>query len=168
MSRSYAGIGSRQTPPELLRQMGALAFALDLKGYTLRSGGADGADSAFEEETLLQCPEIFLPWRGFNGRKNGIVLSGKVEAQAALIAKEFHPAWDRLSQGAKKLHTRNVYQILGQDLRSPAAFVICWTKDGKATGGTGQAIRIADANHVSVFNLKREGDLDALLAMVRG
>lgn len=146
--------------------MGALAFALDLKGYTLRSGGADGADTAFEKEVLLESPEIFLPWRGFNGRKNGIVLSGKVERQALQIAREFHPAWERLSHGAMRLHSRNVCQILGQDLRSPAAFVICWTKDGKATGGTGQAIRIADANHVPVFNLKREGDLDALFAMV--
>ena len=32
-------------------------------------------------------------------------------------------------------------------------FVICWTKNGKGTGGTGQAIRIAKGFGIPVFDL---------------
>lgn len=46
-------------------------------------------------------------------------------------------------------------------LDDPAAFVLCWTPDGSLdgtgsdTGGTGQALRIAAAYDVPVFNLQR-------------
>lgn len=50
--------------------------------------------------------------------------------------------------------SRNVYQVLGPNLDDPVEFIICWTKDGKASGGTGQAIRIANDYGVPVFNLK--------------
>lgn len=63
--RAYAGIGSRRTPPEVLGRMRRVAERLDARGYTLRSGGADGADSAFADGATDK--EIFLPWRGFNG-----------------------------------------------------------------------------------------------------
>ena len=44
----YAGIGSRETPQEFLEFFVKLARFLYSKGYTLRSGGADGSDKAFE------------------------------------------------------------------------------------------------------------------------
>ena len=44
----YAGIGSRRTPPELLDEMEVLGRQLAIADYVLRSGGAKGADSAFE------------------------------------------------------------------------------------------------------------------------
>ena len=47
--RSYAGIGSRKTPPHVLAAMTQIAEALAERGYILRSGGAGGADSAFEK-----------------------------------------------------------------------------------------------------------------------
>ena len=48
MSFTYAGIGSRSTPPEVQAVMRTLANNLEYTGFTLRSGGAKGADSAFE------------------------------------------------------------------------------------------------------------------------
>lgn len=48
-SRSYTGIGSRSTPPEVLERLRDLAAALAREGYELRSGAADGADMACEE-----------------------------------------------------------------------------------------------------------------------
>jgi predicted Rossmann fold nucleotide-binding protein DprA/Smf involved in DNA uptake len=44
----YAGIGARSTPPQILSVMTRLASKLEGMGYTLRSGGAAGADTAFE------------------------------------------------------------------------------------------------------------------------
>ena len=43
----YTGMGSRRTPPNILAMMTHLARAFAHHGYTLRSGGAQGADSAF-------------------------------------------------------------------------------------------------------------------------
>jgi hypothetical protein len=51
-----------------------------------------------------------------------------------------------------------MHQILGDDLKTPVDFVLCWTPDGAetstsySTGGTGQAIRLAIANSIPVFN----------------
>lgn len=45
---TYAGIGSRETPMEVLELMTKASAWLGAKGYTLQSGGAIGADMAFE------------------------------------------------------------------------------------------------------------------------
>lgn len=44
----YTGIGSRETPEDIQSWMKAFAIRMQKHGYTLRSGGAGGADSAFE------------------------------------------------------------------------------------------------------------------------
>lgn len=87
------------------------------------------------------------------------------------IAKQFHPAWFRCNDYAKKLHGRNSFQILGLSLKEPSNFVICWTPDGCIdqetrtfrTGGTGTAISIASSYNVPVFNLKRKNHLNLIL-----
>jgi SpoU rRNA methylase family enzyme len=43
--------------------------------------------------------------------------------------------------------------MLGENMDRPTDLVICWTKDGAATGGTGQAIRMANHYGVPVLNL---------------
>ena len=48
VNNTYAGIGSRETPKEILKEMTKIGQELESKGYTLRSGGAIGADKAFE------------------------------------------------------------------------------------------------------------------------
>lgn len=50
-SMTYAGIGSRETPMEVLELMTKASTWLGTKGYTLQSGGAIGADMAFEGKT---------------------------------------------------------------------------------------------------------------------
>ena len=62
----YAGIGSRKTPPTIRSLMTKCANQLHNEGFTLRSGGAQGADTAFELGAQLR-KEIYLPWRRFNG-----------------------------------------------------------------------------------------------------
>jgi len=47
------------------------------------------------------------------------------------------------SDYAKKLHGRNVKQVLGDDLKTPSDFLLCWTKEGKDVGGTRTAIVLA-------------------------
>ena len=148
---AYAGIGSRETPEDIQNLFSRVASYLSGKGLVLRSGGAPGADQAFERgcDSQLGEKEIFLPWKGFEGSTSALVVK---EGPAFEIAKEYHPSWDRLSRGAQLLQARNSHQVLGATLKQPASFVLCWTKGGKGSGGTGQALRIATAFDIPIFD----------------
>lgn len=149
--RYYAGIGSRETPPDILEFMEHAASRLSRRGYRLRSGAAHGADTAFARGAGPSAV-IYLPWAGFNGRKTGIVCGNTLWMRS--VAEDHHPAWDRCHRTAKALHTRNVAQVLGHDQSvPPSEFVACWTREGSGRGGTGQAIRIARSFGIPVFDL---------------
>jgi len=156
---AYAGIGSRETPGDTLGLMRVIAKMLDENGYTLRSGGALGADRAFEEGAVgRNAPELYLPWDGYNGKRNRTKITQDALEKAEEIAARYHPAWHNCSQGARKMHTRNVLIVLGPDLTSWSKFVVCWTPKGKAGGGTGEAIRVAQAADIPVFDLYHVSD----------
>jgi hypothetical protein len=150
----YCGIGSRQTPKDILHWMYRIALRLSKTGYVLRSGGADGADSAFEMGAERK--EIYLPWKGFNSNKSPLYTPS---VEAHLMAEQFHPAWNKCSQGAKKLHARNCHQVLGRDLRTPSKFLVCYHND---SGGTLQTVRIARNKLVLVYNLRDQWDVERL------
>ena len=157
MLRFYSGIGARATPPEMLSLMTRAAFALLKRGYVLRSGHAIGADSAFERGAGRDA-QIFLPvpgWRGSASEFHPETLGAELWGRARAIAAAHHPAFAGLSAFVQALHTRNAFQVLGCSLDSPAEFVLCWTADGEASGGTGQALRIAATYGVPVYNLQR-------------
>lgn len=165
---AYAGIGSRETPPDILTMMTRLARKLGGLGWVLRSGGAPGADEAFESGAVDALErEIYLPWPGFNNPGGTTRVAYVTPAPAAFeLAARFHPGWAGLGRGARALLARNGHQVLGKDLKSPSAFILCWTPDGAfwgtsmRTGGTGQAIRIANFKKIPVFNLKRQDHYD--------
>jgi hypothetical protein len=155
----YTGIGTRNVSNDLIDFISWVGISLAKANYILRSGAADGCDKAFELGCDLQAgsKEIFIPWRKFSEDDSHISLEDldNVE-QAETIAEQFHPSWQWLKFGAKKLHTRNVYQVLGEDLQTPSKFVVCYTTDGEASGGTGQAMRIAEAYDIPIYNLYHE------------
>lgn len=148
MYKIYTGIGSRKTPTELEQTILSIAANLDRIGYTLRSGGADGADSFFEKHTSRK--EIYLPWKNFNSNDS---LLYNISNKSMVMAEKYHPSWDKLSDASRKLMARNCYQVLGENLDKPSQFIVCYTKDGKASGGTGQALRIAEDFNIPIFNL---------------
>ena len=167
----YAGIGSRETSPAIQQIMQTIAAELGARGWLLRSGHAEGADIAFELGAADHAKEIYLPWPGFNGGRAGVggaIIPALLSSynQAMVYAQHFHPAWEKCSQGARALHTRNVYQILGQNLDTPVKCVVCWTKDGKSSGGTGQALRLAEYLEIPIFNLHDPSQLDKLATYV--
>lgn len=151
----YAGIGSRRTPTDILDLMATIAAKMAGLDRTLRSGGAIGADMAFERgcDSVGGPKEIFYAKDAAN------------DSIAHDIASQYHQAWHYLTPYVKNLMARNVYQILGRYLKTPVRSVICWTPDSadgtiiptsKETGGTGQAIRVAAANNIPVYNLFNE------------
>ena len=158
MSKCYTGIGSRQTPPEILSIMTRFALKMSRLGWILRSGGAVGADTAFEK----------------GATRKDITIASDATPEAMKIAAKYHPMWSACSRYAQKLHGRNAFQVLGRDLKSPSSFLICWTIDGcisnkdrkRETGGTGTAISIADAHGVKIFNLQRQDHLARILKFI--
>jgi hypothetical protein len=180
MKKYYSGVGSRSTPDEIMTLMGDIAMKLSENGYILRSGAADGADSAFEKGvTNPSKKEVYIAWNGFSNRtdsEEGVYcLKGDIILQAEQIAKTLHPAWDViradgkpvLTKGAKALHTRNVFQVLGNDLNTPSNFLICWAEtDSKNVpkGGTRTAWMLARNHNIPCFNLNIQKDLDRLQA----
>lgn len=168
MGRAYAGIGSRRTPPAALELARSAARALAAAGWTLRSGNAAGADRAFAAGAGAAA-EIYLPWPGFGPPAHpGARVTGAPSAQAAVLSCRHHRGWAHLSAAGQALHARNAHQVLGAGLEDPAGMVICWTPDGsldgasRASGGTGQALRIAAAAGIPVLNLAVAGHAQAV------
>ena len=150
----YAGIGARATPAGVLADMAVMAGWLARTGWNLSSGGADGADSAFAAGAPAGQRTIWLPWRGYNGHRGPDcrVLSAAALETCMAIAAPLHPAWNRCPPAVRKLHARNA-AVLGMTLNRPVDAVIAWSAQGRVEGGTGMAIRIAEAHGIPVFNL---------------
>ena len=171
----YSGIGSRETPEKVLIAMTGIATFAWMNGLILRSGGAEGADSAFELGVFDdRDKEIYLPWKGYNNNKSTNFETSKEDFDIASI---YHPRWNKLSTAAKNLHARNVQIIMGRSNNTILSkFVVCWTKDGafsrktrtKETGGTGLAIALADAQGIPIFNLYYEQSYRRIYETIEG
>lgn len=146
---------------------------LALRGYVLRSGGAEGADVAFEKgcDRIDGAKKIFYT-RNWKERAGAFSLTqtkdytfGQWE-NAEKIASQHHPYWSSLKPYTRKLMTRNSFQVVGENLKQPAEFLLCWTPDAavsktsKETGGTGQAIRIASSLGIKVYNFANPEHLE--------
>jgi hypothetical protein len=149
----YVGIGSRESPQDVLDLMTRVAKGLEKKRYRLRSGDALGADRAFQ-----------------SGATHKDIFPGKETSPlwTNVFTDFFHPNPSALKDYGRKLMNRNAMQILGRWGDNPVDFVVCWTKDGKASGGTGHALRIAEYYNIPVFNLKNEGALNDLKEFING
>ena len=167
-----AGIGARDTPQGVLFRMTEVAQIMARRGDVLRSGGALGADSAFEAGWDAEGgrKQIFLSWRGMNDRepngKDVFAFSYSDDVPEAVLARSYyhrsaaHPegdsvAWGRLGRGGRAHMARNTNQILGPNPGTSALsdVVLCWTKNGQTVGGTGQALRMAQDKGIPVVNL---------------
>lgn len=178
----YTMIGSRDTPNRVLTLMEKLAITLFVEGWVVRSGGANGADSA--AEAVKSCStnplmEIYLPWNGFNNRLkslNNIVYSelGLIE-EANKLCEIHHQYWKTTKKEAvKHLHRRNMHQVLGKDLKTPSKFCILYTEpdekrgEGHVKGGTGSANSLCLANGIKVYNLYYKKEVDKVTKYLEG
>ncbi len=149
---TYAGIGSRKTPPNILSTMQRVARILGAQHHQLRSGGAIGADRNFEigamqavftdngPSPIIYTTTSALPWDRLTAH-----------------AKTFHPNWPALSRYGSysaKLMARNSAIILGPGLDEPVDFVVTYFPDEHCTGGTSQGIRIATHHNIPIYNLR--------------
>lgn len=170
-------VGSRETPLPSQDRITCFAWAVQDNGGVAISGGAPGADSACERGiTNPHAKEIFLPFSNFNGVKNGVgvyvldQMHSRLQNAAQEIASRFHPNWRAVENKGittVKLMTRNVFQILGTELRAPSDVLVMWgkgtrssiaNKDGRnrifdVPGGTGLAVRLAHHLEIPVLHV---------------
>ena len=175
----YTGVGSRNTPVEICELMRLYSYRLADCGYIGRSGSANGADMAFESgfiwrQATSEIPikstfEAYIPWAGFNDRlddgRHFVAPTFDNFHEAMSIARTVHPKYDSLKRGAQLLHGRNVYQVLGMDLKTPSDFVILYAPvldANNVKGGTNTAYKLAKRNKIPVFNLFIEEDVQRL------
>lgn len=163
---TFAGIGSRQMPQSMKPLVDkAIAMIKESGKYTLRSGGAIGADTIFENAWGSDKKEIFLT-------KN---YTEKTNPREFAIMREIHPKPQSLKGEGPAKQARNTNQIFGAKLDTPVDFVLCWTQDGAVnadqtttvTGGTGQAIRMASMKGIPVINMLNPSwmiELEAVLS----
>ena len=143
---TYAGIGSRETPPEILAEMTKMAKKLESLGYKLQTGKTygdkeEGADKAFSDGATNK--ELFGPE----------MANDKTKA----IAKEIHPAPQHLKEGGLKLMARNTNQVFGANLDIPVDFVLFYAEETsnelRPKGGTGQAVEMARRKGIPTINM---------------
>lgn len=159
MKRCIAGVGSRETPENICAEMTKIGEWCLKNEIVVRSGHASGADRAFEEGAQEQCV-AFLPWSNFNmpPKEDGFItravyITYKHHAETEELARKYHPKYDFLSQGAKKMMCRNVWQILDCDLQNSVNAVVCYNEGGFESGGTSQAMRVAKDYNIPIFNM---------------
>ena len=158
----YTGIGSRNTPYNICSLMAKIAKKYAKAGWVLRSGGAEGADTAFENGAVIAHgkAEIYIPWDSFgqhyhDSKRIFLVKDKEILQRAMMLASDVHPNWDACSPAARKLHARNSFQVLGGDLEVPSSVLICWApiQGDSIKGGTRTAWEIAKLYDVPRFNL---------------
>jgi len=147
----YAGVGSRETPEPVLRLMQEIGAGLAAEGWWLRSGGAEGADTAFWQGARLSQGKTEIFTAKARPEIPGSILD--IRDVHLRMMRSVHPAPDRLSSFAAKLMARNGAQVFGLDFAMPSDLVLCWTKGGTGAGGTGQAIRLARSVGIPVLDL---------------
>jgi hypothetical protein len=187
----YTGIGSRTTPPVILDLMLEIGRYFGKHGVTLRSGGAPGADIAFEQgcDSAGGPKQIFFPTKIWMGKDSSLrtgtyhlmgpdinLQEASIWAQRIWTYRNLQYEWNRLKPFTKLLMIRNSLQILGPQMVSPTKLIICWTTNGELTGGTGQTMMMAEhINHskeydyvIPIINLQIQSHRDAIRNLLSG
>jgi len=155
----YAGIGSRETPPQVLEQMRKIGTFLAERHYVLRSGGAKGADTAFE----LGCDNARGMKQIWKPSDNLFPLYEWATDKASEVCWEF--PLEKMKAYTISLITRNMYQVYGDsetfEKTIPVDFVVYWSKGnpldkGHDSGGTRYAVREAHNVGIPTYNLRTQ------------
>lgn len=204
-SKAIAGLGAKHTPNTdempFGRIMAKIAEKLCIeRGWTIHTNGDDGASAFFEKGLSTEGVAItskpllkrFLPEKGHNGHEHGIVILDEAmmtKARAILIESKAYPVIPRFislegearsgltedEARLSNLHTRLVFQLLGENLDQPVTMVVCWTPDGaidqasmsaESTGSAGIAIAVAKLKGIPVFNLQNTEHLKRICIFI--
>ena len=163
----YAGVGSRYTPKEILTQIADLSFDLGERGCILRSGGAKGADTAFQfgaDESASEPCEIFR-WKDGLRQPRAKAMAQEVINNLNSENGEKVPPLSKMQERIAGLLARNMMIVMGEDVDDPVSFLVCWTPEGNMIGGTRYAIKLAEMLSIPVFNYGNMNDIEIRTAI---
>lgn len=192
--KMYTTVGSRNTPGPIQWLMARIARHLNQQGHGIRSGGARGADTAFQIGSMSSGTpnrRIYLPNPSFTVSGNGsripldadpqhVVLPPENLHEAIRILQRHRLGRSRIPHTANPetllsqdpvtaLFARNVAQVLGGNLDNPSAGLIGYMPlPPAAPGGTKIAFDLAQARGVPTFNLADRHTLDLFLSKYGG
>ena len=185
MVKFYTGVGSRETPKDILEYIRKVGKRMAELNYIGRSGSADGADYYFElgyfdylkdaQTNNTECLTLFnsyIPWNNFK-TKHGVISVDRYHScpqqfssykEAKTMVSTIHPAYNKLTSGALALHTRNIYQVLGDSLDSPSKVLFCYAQPTKTgvKGGTNTAYQLALRHNIPCYNFYKQEDIDKI------
>lgn len=139
------------------------------KGVIVRTGAADGIDSAAMEGAervqntdLRRNLHVFLPWASYNRNRVPIgasvfIYDPKIHQAWTNSVSKYHPNPAALSRGAFALMARNYGIIAHPD---PVSAVIALPTSVSALGGTGQGMRLAEDLGIKLFNLREDNGVN--------
>jgi len=151
-----ACVGSRETPPEVLRWMERMGAAIVEAGYHVVSGNAAGADQAWVRGANSIDPtmvRLCLPWADYEAAaihpRNAVTILDDETPRGRRYfdrAEAVHDAWSRMTPGGQRLHARNAMIVDG------ALTVFGYTNGG--SGGTTSAFKIAELLGITTYNVR--------------
>lgn len=169
---TWAGVGTRDDiTPEIHSLMVWIGESLAVMGGVLCTGDAPGSDTFFWEGYKLgrkqgmppaqiyytrkknQRDSVHSPKEGFHELES---YPGTMHI-AQDIAFDARGSFEGLFPSGIALHTRNAFQVLGEDLKSPRRFTVFFAKPvgkkGLVKGGTNTAVQISRKNKIPTINL---------------
>lgn len=174
MHTRVACIGSRDLNPYQTAMCEKLGAWIVQCGHILDSGNAPGADQAYARGANQFRPDLVhlhLPW--YNFERQAIHDDNVVHILDDLdqlhldfynkIAQKNHPAFHRLSQGAKKLMIRNSSIVFPPPMYFPVDMCLAIPSAKRGGGGTGQGMRIAQHESIKLVDLRGYLDPDLFL-----
>lgn len=176
----WTGVGSREVPEEKKVLQEWVGEQLGLLGGVLSTGDAPGSDENFyigyqravanKSRFYLPPAQIYYtslknqrnsthnPIEGYHCLENYPETIGQAEAAAFRARGSFNG----LFKSGIALHSRNAFQVLGEDMNQPRKFVIFYAepkgKRGLVNGGTNTTVQIAKYENVKSINLFLEED----------
>ena len=165
----YVGIGPRAAGETVFAMCKTFAIAMAEMKWTLRSGGAEGMDEAFEAgcDSVQGTKEIYVPEAGFRNRINRtdkVVHTLDKHIEAIRQVAPLFPTWDKLGTTTQMFLVRNVFALYGEKLNKPANLVVTWNQ----YEGTGSfhLLQMAKSSGIPAFNLAEPGQMEAVEELV--
>lgn len=173
---TYAGIGSRTITPRETAIIKKVAFELSKKDFILFSGNAVGSDIAFQIGSQGKCV-LFLPKQNYNNHQynvnNSLDHYDLGDSELGKKAISLHPNKNSLGKYDIQYMCRNYHQVAGYAKYPPASLVICCAtytiveNKMQVSGGTGQAVRIANSKNIPIINIRDPDWLPKLKTLVK-
>lgn len=167
----WCGVGSRETPKEIIPEMVWIGHCLALLGGVLATGDATGSDTHFfDGYNLGRLPKMPPAQVYYTRKKNQRNLEhspqmGQHEFEmypevghiAQDMAYEARGSFEGLFPSGIALHSRNALQVLSETLDNPRRFTVYYAKPvgkrGAVAGGTNTAVKISRKNKIPTVNL---------------